>query len=806
MAKTRHNNLLDTIDDVLTHAKEKGIIHLYTEDDFFTGRTITVKGRTLYHFGTTGYLGLEQDIRLKKAAVDAIMKYGTQFPLSKSYISHTKYKELEEHLEAMFETPVIVAKNSTLAHIAAIPTIVRDDDAVILDHQVHYSVQNACQLLKPRGIPVEMIRHNNLEVLEDRLKKLRQKHNKIYYMADGVYSMYGDVSPIPELIKLTDKYEFFHIYVDDVHGMSWSGKHGTGYVKSVLPDLHPNVILISTLSKTFGANGGTITIPDKETLRKVKTFGGPLTFSAQLDPASVGAAIASAKIHLSDEIYDMQNELMSKVAFCNEMIASTNLPLMDHNNCPVFFIAVGLPSTGYNLVNRIMQEGFYVNLGVFPAVPIKNTGIRFTISRHNDYDDIKGLIQAMDYHYPKELQDEGISLNAVRKSFRMPLLDHVIDQINPNETTSLNLEYFNSIEMIDQEVWDNLLGANGIFDHSNLKLLEKVFKNNEKKEDNWEFHYIIVKENDQAVLSTFFTSNTWKEDMLSPCQLSKQIEEQRKNDPYYLTSKVLGMGSLITEGEHLYLDKNNANWSLALIKSLSFIADLQQKTGSSMIVLRDFDESDAEINSIFLSQGYVKTVMPDGCTIESFNHSSIHDYLKTLSSNSRKHLKRDVMKHIDYLKVEFKDSLDNDEIDTFYKFYKDVVDINFDISTFHYPKKLLELINSHLNWKFIIIRLKENNEIVAISANYINSHHIMTGVFCGLNYKYLDQYKIYKQLLYQTVLLGHTLKSPKLYMGFSASIEKKKLGATIVPKVAYLQTTDNYKIELLETLANSNQG
>ncbi|MFW5872682.1 MAG: hypothetical protein ACOCVN_01725 [bacterium] len=59
MAKTRHNNLLDTIDDVLTHAKEKGILHLYTEDQHFTGRTISVKGTNMFHFGTTGYLGLE---------------------------------------------------------------------------------------------------------------------------------------------------------------------------------------------------------------------------------------------------------------------------------------------------------------------------------------------------------------------------------------------------------------------------------------------------------------------------------------------------------------------------------------------------------------------------------------------------------------------------------------------------------------------------------------------------------------------------------------------------------------------------
>ena len=244
MAKTRHNNLFDTIDEVITHGKEKGILHLYTEDEYFTGRTVRIDGKQLYHFGTTGYLGLEQDQRLKNAAIEAIQKFGTQFPLSKSYISHTRYKELEEILEEMYDNPVIISKNSTLAHVAVIPTIVRDEDAVILDHQVHYSVQNACQLLKPRGIHVEMIRHSNLNMLEERIKKLRQKHNKIYYMIDGVYSMFGDVAPIRELVELADKYPCLYLYVDDVHGMSWTGQNGTGYVRSELPELHEKFILI----------------------------------------------------------------------------------------------------------------------------------------------------------------------------------------------------------------------------------------------------------------------------------------------------------------------------------------------------------------------------------------------------------------------------------------------------------------------------------------------------------------------------------------------------------------------------------
>lgn len=99
MAKIKHNNFIDTVDEVLSGAKKEGVLHLYAEDQILNGRTLQIKGRKMFHFGTTGYLGLEQDIRLKEAAIAAIHNYGTQFPLSKSYISHPLYSELEQKMK-----------------------------------------------------------------------------------------------------------------------------------------------------------------------------------------------------------------------------------------------------------------------------------------------------------------------------------------------------------------------------------------------------------------------------------------------------------------------------------------------------------------------------------------------------------------------------------------------------------------------------------------------------------------------------------------------------------------------------------
>ncbi len=422
MAKSKHNHLLDTIGDLILNAKKEGLVHLYTEGNHFDGRHIQVEGKKLFHFGTTGYLGLEQDQRLKDAAIDAIQRYGTQFPLSKTYVSFVIYKELEEAVRRIYNSPIVITKNSTLAHIGVIPTIVRDEDVLILDQQVHASVQNASQLLKARGTSVQLVKHNDINMLENMLKRLRNKHQKIWYAADGVYSMFGDVVPLDQLLPLMDRYPQLHLYIDDVHGMSWAGEHGAGYVMSQLGTLRERIVLVGTLSKSFGASGGIVAFGDDHLYEAFKVFGGPQTFSAQLEPPSVAAALASANIHLSDEIYDLQSELAEKVSYCNQLIRQTDLPLIQENVCPVHFIGAALPAVSYEFAKRLMNDGFYVNVATFPVVPVKNTGIRFTISRHNQPEEINALVEAMEYHYPKALEKEGYSLNQVRKAFKLPIL------------------------------------------------------------------------------------------------------------------------------------------------------------------------------------------------------------------------------------------------------------------------------------------------------------------------------------------------------------------------------------------------
>ncbi len=800
MAKTRHNNLLDTIDDIITNAKQKGIVHLYSEDKVLTGKTLTINGKLLTHFGTCGYLGLEQDIRLKLAVVDAVMSLGTQFPMSKTYVSNSLYTKLESSLEEMYGYPVIVTKNSTLGHITVIPSIIRDEDAVILDQQAHASIQSAVQLLKPKGIRVEIVRHNRLDLLEEKVKELGNKYKRIWYMADGVYSMYGDFAPLKEMVALAEKYEQLHLYVDDAHGMSWSGPHGAGYSMGQI-GMHPKMILCATLGKSFGVTGGCIVIPDEELRRRVRVFGGPLTFSVQMEPPMVAAAITSAQIHLSDEIYDMQKELAVKVAYCNDQIRKTTLPLAVENEAPIFFIGTGMPVTGYNFVERLMKEGYYVNLGVFPAVPVKNTGVRFTISRHNSMEDIKGLVEAMDYHHSKALADEGYTPNEVRASFKLPLLAEEKVQQVIEAKPGLTVEHHTTINAFNEQEWNRLIPDMSL-DYKGIALIEEAFSGNALPEENWNFHYILIRdENNNPVLATFLTAALCKDDIFAEPSVSMQIEEERKTNPYHLTSRALILGFLITEGTHFYLDKKSKYWKEAvslLLEKLNVIQDTE-KTVSTY--LRDFDDNDNDLKDFLTGRGFVKVDLPESCSIERLSWKNTEEFVQQLTPRSRRHIRYDVLKYEHYFDVEAKSRIKQSEIDHYKKLFFNVKANNFAINVFNYPDKFFNLIATSGNFEFVSLRIKtefgETPEPIAVAFNYRSETGAYTFLLVGMNYDYLAKYNIYRQTIFRTVCRASELEYPKLRLGISATIEKRKFGSSVTPKIAYVQAVDNFNMELI---------
>jgi 7-keto-8-aminopelargonate synthetase-like enzyme len=223
--KIQEATQVEMVNQVAYYLRQAGIIHLSMDNAPMPDRRIVhLNGKEVINFSSCNYVGLETDERLKHAAIEAIEKYGTQYYCVRAYTSLNYYEELEAQMKAIFGFPAVVMPTTMLGHMSCLPSLVSNEDAVILDHQVHTSVVMTSKILKSSGTYIETFRHNRMDYLESRIQKLRNEYKKIWYLADGVYSMYGNLAAMGEIYDLMNRYEQFHTYIDDCHGMSWSGK------------------------------------------------------------------------------------------------------------------------------------------------------------------------------------------------------------------------------------------------------------------------------------------------------------------------------------------------------------------------------------------------------------------------------------------------------------------------------------------------------------------------------------------------------------------------------------------------------
>jgi 7-keto-8-aminopelargonate synthetase-like enzyme len=382
------------IDEALTAAISRGVAHLIAEDEQLGGRVVTLHGRPLVNFGSCSYLGLETDPRLKDAACDAVMRYGVQFASSRAYVSCPPYAELERLLGALFDAPLVVAQTTTLAHFAALPVLVGRDDAVICDQLVHHSVQSVLPTLAAAGTHCRFVRHNRVDRLEETVRALGDRYRHIWYLADGVYSMHGDAAPLDGLHDLVSRYDQLSLYIDDAHGISWAGKHGRGTVLGDGP-LPRRTVMVASLAKAFAAGGAVMVFPDAETARLVRNCGTTMIFSGPLQPALLGAAIASARVHLSSEIGQRQRRLMDRIHLFNDLAAARGLPLGSPAATPIRFVKAGETELTYRLAADLMSDGFFVNTAGFPAVSKGQAGLRIALTIHQTLDDVRALVDAI---------------------------------------------------------------------------------------------------------------------------------------------------------------------------------------------------------------------------------------------------------------------------------------------------------------------------------------------------------------------------------------------------------------------------
>ena len=408
---SRYERLLRLTERTIARGVENRSGQIRVEDQQLEGPYITVDGQRIVDFGSCAYLGLNRSSEMVERAADALGRFGTAHSSSPMYTAIGLYSDLEQRLEEIFGSPVAVAPTTTLAHLAALPVLIDSSDLLLVDQFSHASLQLTSDVLRGRGVEVDFLPHNDVAALKDRLHRDASRYRKVWYAGDGVYSMFGDVAPVEEINSLLPDFENLHLYYDDAHGFGWAGLNGRGYVLDRV-DWHPRMIVAAGLSKSFGATGGVLAFGDPALRRRVLYTGGPLTFAGPLQPADLGAAVASGDFHLSAEHAEYQRRFYQKIKLAGSLLKDFGLPIASDECTPIWFIVIGQLQEVLEITRAVMDDGYYVNPASYPAVPMGSAGIRFTQTLHQTDAQLEGLIESLSRHVAERGGDIAVDLRS----------------------------------------------------------------------------------------------------------------------------------------------------------------------------------------------------------------------------------------------------------------------------------------------------------------------------------------------------------------------------------------------------------
>ncbi|MFN7142649.1 MAG: aminotransferase class I/II-fold pyridoxal phosphate-dependent enzyme [Myxococcota bacterium] len=800
------SQILASVTSIHEEARRRGLFFQTCEDEALRGRLIRMGGRDLVSFSSCSYLGLEQHPAVIAGVHDAVDRYGVQFSCSRGYVSAPIYGELEEMLGTLFGAPTLVTPSTTMAHLVALPVLATEKDAVVLDHQAHHSLHIGANQARAQGAAVELVRHDELARACDVVRRLAARHRTVWFCTDGVFSMYGDLAPLRVLEEILAVAPNVRLYVDDAHGMSWAGQHGRGSFLSRFP-MSERIVVATSFAKGFGAGGGCLVFPTVEERERVRLSGGPLVFSGPMQPPMMGAVKASARIHLSPEIEGLQRALFERTEHVNTRLIGAGLTPIAVNGSPIFFLLCGLPRVAFRVAERMAEDGVYVNCSVYPTVPMKRAGIRFTITSAHSYAELDHAIDRLAVHVPAAIAEEGLDAAALASLFRDALPAESAGR--PTRAATLTVESASTIAEVDPGTWNAVLGTSAVCSWDAMRAVEAVYgRDDGPVEQRWTFRYVLVRDADgKVVAATVLTTLLQKDDMTSREEVSREVEARRLTDPYFLTSRVVMFGTNVSEGNHLYVDRRGP-WREALRAILAVANEELERAGAAAIVVRDLPQGDPEMDAFMLENGLTRLPMLDTHVVD-VDWADEEAFLAALPKRKRRQLKP-ILEQAEAFEVRIHghgaSPLPTADAARLYAMYLQLAARKLRLNTFPFPPDLFAEILDNPAWEVGVLRLPASaggppdGRPVAFWAAYKHDGHYAP-LFCGMEDAWSESHGAYRAALWNVLRRAHATGMRTVHFGMDAEIEKRRFGARAVRTCVYAQVRDHYAGAILRDLA-----
>jgi 8-amino-7-oxononanoate synthase len=321
---------------------------------------VTIAGREMVMLGSNNYLGLTSHPKIKERAIAAMKKYGAGSAGSR-FLNGTLdiHVELEERLAAFMKKPACITfSTGFLANLGILGSIPQKGDAIYLDRQDHACIYDGARLAV--GAEIKKFKHNDPADLR-RLLALNGDRKGRILVVDGVFSMEGDIAPLPEYVSICADYDMA-LMVDDAHGVGVLGKHGRGTAEHFGLEDRTDLIM-GTFSKSLATVGGFV-VGEPDVIKYIKHNARALIFTAAPPPASVAAALAAIDIIEAEP--ERRERLWENTRFMMTSLRSIGFDCGD-SATPVIPIVVRDDYKAFQMAQRLHEEGIFVNAVVTPG-------------------------------------------------------------------------------------------------------------------------------------------------------------------------------------------------------------------------------------------------------------------------------------------------------------------------------------------------------------------------------------------------------------------------------------------------------
>lgn len=372
--------------DELKRIKESG---LYRQMKYLQSPQqpyVKIAGKSYLMLSSNSYLGLCNDQRLKQAAMDAMEKYGVGSGGSRLTTgSYEVHKKLEDEIAAFKGAEAALLFNTGyMANVGAISSIAGKDWVIFSDRFNHASIIDGCRL---SGAEIIIYEHCDASDLETKAHSHRGRRALV--VTDGLFSVDGDIAPLPEIVQVAKKYNML-LMVDDAHATGVLGENGGGTADYF--GLQNEIdIQMGTFSKALASEGGFIA-GNRGLIDYLANKARSFIFSTALAPATVAVSLRALEIVQAEP--RLRQSLIANSAWFREKLREIGFEIMDFPT-PIISIVLGPPDLTVNFSNRLMEKNIFVSAIRPPTVPQGTSRLRINLMAIHTADDLAPVIDSM---------------------------------------------------------------------------------------------------------------------------------------------------------------------------------------------------------------------------------------------------------------------------------------------------------------------------------------------------------------------------------------------------------------------------